>query len=41
MTLLENVQQKTIHPIIQSVVKAGSLLYTDEYVIYDRVQEWG
>lgn len=39
--MLENVQQHTIQPIIESVVKAGSLLYTDEYVIYDRVQEWG
>ena len=29
--MLANVQQKTIKPIIQSAVSAGSTIYTDEY----------
>jgi transposase-like protein len=41
LTLLPNVQQKTIQPIIEQTVKKGSLMYTDEYVIYDRLQQWG
>ena len=39
--MLENVQQKTIEPIINRVVAKGSTFYTDEYTIYDRVTEWG
>jgi transposase-like protein len=39
--LLPNVQQKTIQPIIQQTVQAGSLIYTDEYNVYDRLQQWG
>lgn len=39
--MLENVRQKTIKPIIQSVVAAGTLIYTDEYNIYNRLEEWG
>jgi len=38
--LLPNVQQITIKPVITSVVAAGSLIYTDEYNIYDRLPEW-
>ncbi|MGC1528525.1 MAG: IS1595 family transposase [Phormidesmis sp.] len=32
--MLANVQQKTIQPIIQATVSAGTLIYTDEYDIY-------
>jgi len=35
--LCENVQQKTIQPLIES----GSLIYTDEYNIYNRLTDWG
>lgn len=41
LNLLNNVQQKTIKPIIEKIVKQGSLIYTDEYNIYDRLTEWG
>ena len=39
--MLENVQQKTIKPIITSLVEKGSQLYTDEYNIYNRLKDWG
>ena len=39
--MLENVQQKTIQPIISRVVIKGSTFYTDEYNIYDRLTQWG
>jgi len=39
--MLANVQQKTIKPIIQSTVSAGTLIYTDEYDIYARLEAWG
>lgn len=39
--LLPNVQQKTIQPLIQAQVQAGALIYTDEYNIYGRLEEWG
>lgn len=39
--MLSNVQQKTIAPIIQTVVESGSMVYTDEYDIYARLREWG
>jgi transposase len=39
--LLENVQQKTIAPIIQAIVRPGTLVYTDEYDIYSRLEAWG
>ena len=39
--MLPNVQQKTIQPIIQATVKAGTLIYTDEYDIYARLETWG
>lgn len=39
--MLENVQQHTIKPIIQSMVKPGTLIYTDEYDIYARLETWG
>ena len=35
--LLDNVQQKTIKPIFESVVQKDTLVYTDEYNIYNLV----
>jgi len=39
--MLENVRQETIKPIISKLVEQGSQLYSDEYNIYDRLQNWG
>ena len=39
--MLANVQQQTIKPIIQAKVSAGTLIYTDEYDIYARLEAWG
>jgi transposase-like protein len=39
--MLPNVQQKTIQPIIQATVQTGTLIYTDEYDIYARLEAWG
>lgn len=39
--MLPNVQQATIKPIVQSTIVPGTLIYTDEYAIYDRLETWG
>jgi transposase-like protein len=39
--MLENVQQATIKPLIKQTIQSGSLIYTDEYNIYNRLLEWG
>ena len=39
--LLENVKQATIKPLILKTVSKGTQIYTDEYVIYSRLQDWG
>ena len=39
--MLENVQQKTIKPLILKTVITGTQIYTDEYKIYSRLEEWG
>ena len=39
--MLPNVQQVTIQPVITKTVAPGSMLYTDEYDIYNRLPEWG
>lgn len=39
--MLANVQRKTIEPIIKAAVEAGSLIYTDEYGIYNALEDWG
>jgi transposase-like protein len=36
-----NVQQKSIAAVIKASVMPGTLVYTDEYAIYDRLEEWG
>lgn len=40
ITMLPNVQQQTIQPLIQAQVKTGTLIYTDEYNIYGRLAAW-
>ena len=39
--MLPNVQQKTIAPLIKGTISKGTVVYTDEYDIYDRLTEWG
>jgi transposase-like protein len=39
--MLPNVQQKTIQPLMQACVQPGTLIYTDEYNIYARLEAWG
>jgi transposase-like protein len=39
--MLPNVQQVTIQPVMTKVITPGSLIYTDEYNIYDRLEQWG
>lgn len=41
LQMLANVQQKTIKPVIQATVSAGTRIYTDEYDIYARLEAWG
>ena len=38
--LLAHVQQKTIEPLIKDPMHPGTLIYTDEYSIYARLQTW-
>ena len=39
--LLSDVQQATIQPVIEAMVAKGSLIFTDEYNIYARLEKWG
>ena len=39
--MLENVQQQTIEPLIKKAIAPGTLIYTDEYNIYGRLEAWG
>lgn len=39
--MLENVQQTSIQPIMQTIIAPGTLVYTDEYAIYNRLPSWG
>lgn len=39
--MLENVKQKTIGPLIKATITAGTLVNTDEYDIYARLEQWG
>ena len=41
LRMLENVKQKTIEPLITGAIARGTMVYTDEYDIYDRLEEWG
>jgi transposase-like protein len=39
--LLAHVKQKTIEPFLKDTLVPGTLVYTDEYSIYARLQSWG
>lgn len=41
MRMLENVQQITIRPAIEVFIAPGTMVYTDEYDIYFRLDDWG
>ena len=41
ITMLPNVQQNTIAPLIKRTIVKGTVVYTDEYDIYSRLTEWG
>ena len=41
LRLLADVKQTTIKPVIEAVVAPGSLIYSDEYTIYNRLTHWG
>ena len=41
INLMANVKQKTIEPFIKDTIVPGTLVYTDEYSIYARLQSWG
>ena len=39
--MLSNVKQTSIEPLIKRFIAPGTLIYTDEYSIYNRLTEWG
>ena len=39
--MLANLQQATIHPIIEKTIAKGTLIHTDEYDIYAGLEDWG
>jgi transposase len=39
--MLENVQHVTIEPLIKAMIAPGTCVYTDEYDIYSRLEQWG
>ena len=39
--MLANVRQPTIRPVIEATVVNGAAVYTDEYDIYARLEDWG
>jgi transposase-like protein len=41
MTMLPDVRQTTIKPIIEATIAKDSLIHTDEYAIYGRLPAWG
>ena len=41
ITMLANVKQKTIEPLIKETIAPGTLVYTDAYSIYARLGVWG
>ncbi len=41
LQMLSNVKQATIAPVIQDTIVPGTLIYTDEYRIYARLESWG
>ncbi len=41
IAMLADVRQRTIRPLIEEAIVPGTLVNTDEYVIYDALPEWG
>jgi transposase-like protein len=41
LQVVENVKQKTIQPILEGSIQKNSIIYTDEYNIYNKVKDWG
>ena len=39
--MLANVKRATIQPFITAMIESGTLVYTDEYAIYNELTEWG
>nr|WP_245662939.1 IS1595 family transposase [Endozoicomonas arenosclerae] len=39
--MLANVKRATIKPLIRATIEPGTLVYTDEYSIYNELAEWG
>lgn len=39
--MMANVRQASICPLILASVEPGTQIYTDEYAIYSRLEEWG
>ena len=39
--MLENVQQRTIKPLILATIAPGTCIDTDAYDIYRRLEPWG
>ncbi len=39
--MLENVKHVTIGPLIKQTITERSTVYTDEFDIYARLEEWG
>ena len=39
--LLANVKQKTIEPLMKDTIASGTLVYTDAYSMYARLETWG
>ena len=41
MGRLEHLQQVTIKPLMQATIAPGTLVYSDAYDIYSRLEAWG
>jgi transposase len=39
--MLADVKQVTIGPLVKKTITPGTVVYTDEYGIYDRLPAWG
>ena len=39
--MFPNVHQATIESQIKATIQPGTLVFTDEYVIYNRLEKWG
>ena len=39
--MLANVKQATIKLLVTTTIESGALVYTDKYVIYNKLSKWG